>query len=1095
MRLDTSFSGRIVQVTEALSYEDAVSNQVLALDTLFAAMGLKSAIFTKYHDLRHEERRKAIDELILDDKDVVIFHFYGFARHTPSIVCSQYCTRILLYHNITPHEFFAESSQHYEFCKLGREQLAAILPDFHYFWADSQFNLDELIRLGAPTDNCDVVPIIVPSPSTNYEIHPRNSGVWLFVGRIAPNKGHINLLNLFAAIREQHPSLARELHLVGGYDTTDEYYLQFNQRIEELGLSSVVKVHGKLSDIERDRYFQSASVYTSLSEHEGFGVPLIEASIRGLPVLALGRTAVSETLGFGVGVVPDVQIFKHRLTRISTDAQFRLNLLLEQAANALRFTPGAVAAHLRSALEKVLPASRQFRRLSVVICTYNRRAYLERVLDYLAHQSSGEFEVIVVDGPSTDGTKSLLAARFDRVKVAHNPERNLSKSRNIGIELSDGDIVAFIDDDALPFDHWVENIVRAYNERPLTTAGLGGPTYYAGTFWFQAEDNGVNNRAEAKVGIARDQIGKNGWWRYNTGTNATFSTTHLRAIHGFDEQFDYYLDESEVCYRLQQSGLLIGYCDDIVVRHEFAQSHNRLGRLNYNWYTICKNTVYFICAYSGLAGNELKSYITERISAERIAPLDKALGAGELPREEYDRHVQAVWSGVEQGKTDFLAYPKRRALKLAPNRFKPFNISAQFPSFAAGRKRLHIVVITKEFPPFVAGGGIGTLYYHLTSELLLMGNKVSVIVPGENSHVFRQGEISVHFTSIRDIPVNGADPGFARNVGWSVSALTRLAEIHANDPVDVVDSALWDTEALALGLLPRHQRPPLVIRLVTPYVVASKINNWSPPIQTSTLFESAERTLIRCADAIVPISESIARSIEDAYAIQRTVRWNTIPCGIAYWPFFDVNQGYTDIPQLEGIEQSILESRKLVVFVGRLERRKGIDLILEAARQFLLTDSHVHLIIAGRDVEGWADRLSSIVPGSLSGRIHMLGEVSDATRDKLLARAYCLLFPSRYESFGLVPLEAFVHGVPVIASDGGAIPEVLEDGISGLLFPSEDAAALADAVCRLLSDPELRASLSQGALRRVKELSSRRSAVSSFALYNSLIQSRPAARF
>jgi glycosyltransferase involved in cell wall biosynthesis len=452
--------------------------------------------------------------------------------------------------------------------------------------------------------------------------------------------------------------------------------------------------------------------------------------------------------------------------------------------------------------------------------------------------------------------------------------------------------------------------------------------------------------------------------------------------------------------------------------------------------------------------------------------------------------VQAIWSGVERGIADAKEFPRQRALHIPPGRFKPYNISGKFPSFEAGRRRLHVAIISKEFPPFSPGGGIGTLYYHLASELLLMGHKISVIVPGENEHVFKQGNISVHFTPLRTVAISGAEPGFIRNISWSVSALTKVAEIHACAPIDVVDSALWDSEALSLALLPAQERPPVVVRLVTPYAVAARINGWSPPVQTAALFVGAERALIQCADAVVPISESIASSIESACDIHRTIRWHQIPCGIAYWPAFDVNQGYSDIPHFEGIPRSVMESRRLVVFIGRLERRKGIDLVLEASKQFLLTDPTAHLIIAGRDVEGWEQLLSSIVPDVLRSRIYMLGEVTDATRDKLLALAYCLLFPSRYESFGLVPLEAFVHGVPVVASDSGAIPEVIEDGISGLLFPAQDVSAFAGAVSKLLADADLRAALSAGALRRVRALSSRRSAVSSYALYDSLIISR-----
>src|SRR4051812_24779544 len=116
MKFDTHFSGRIIQVMEALSHEDAVSNQVIALDRTFRALGLTSQVYTKFHDQRHEESRLPVEQLTANERDVVIYHCYGHAEHTPQIVRNLYCTRILLYHNITPHEFFAADSRSHDFC-------------------------------------------------------------------------------------------------------------------------------------------------------------------------------------------------------------------------------------------------------------------------------------------------------------------------------------------------------------------------------------------------------------------------------------------------------------------------------------------------------------------------------------------------------------------------------------------------------------------------------------------------------------------------------------------------------------------------------------------------------------------------------------------------------------------------------------------------------------------------------------------------------------------------------------------------------------------------------------------------------------------
>jgi len=172
--------------------------------------------------------------------------------------------------------------------------------------------------------------------------------------------------------------------------------------------------------------------------------------------------------------------------------------------------------------------------------------------------------------------------------------------------------------------------------------------------------------------------------------------------------------------------------------------------------------------------------------------------------------------------------------------------------------------------------------------------------------------------------------------------------------------------------------------------------------------------------------------------------------------------------------------------VGRLERRKGIDLLLEAAPAILRGNDKAQLVIAGRDVENWVERAQTLVSGSDRRRVHFLGEVTDATREKLLARAYCVVFPSRYESFGLVPLEAFVHGCPVIGSRSGAIPEVVEDGVSGLLFEADSSESLGKRVLEVLEDQALRQRLGNGARDCVRRLSSRNSAVASVDLYAGL---------
>jgi len=1090
MKFDSSFDGRIFQVTEALDYGDAVSGQVIALDSLFKELGFESSIYSKWHDRRVADHRSDISALSATEKDVLIYHFYGYSEFTFDSCLAQYCTRILYYHNITPHAFFDRNSQLHAFCKKGREQLKSCLPQFHFFWAPSDYNLQELREAGAAAGACSVIPIIVSDVDSDAQLRApgtaREQGAWLFVGRIAPNKGQIDLVDLFSVIRSENRTSARKLVLVGGYDASDRYFQELKARIASRDLEEVVTMTGKVLDAERDRHFRRSSVYVSVSKHEGFGVPLIEAAKRGLPVATLSTSAVGETLGNASGVATSEAELKGIIGRIIGDDAFRGKVLREQALNAARFSPAVVRRDLGQALRKVLPERRRFKGVSVIVCTYNRRGYLERLLDYLRFQSCRSFEVVVVDGPSIDGTKELLEGYSENIKIAHNPERNLGKSRNLGLEIASADIVAFVDDDAIPFDDWVETILLEYNRRPLTNAGLGGPAYYAGTLRFQVEDIGFNAKAEAIVNIDSERIGKEGWFRSSLGTNCTFKASVLKEVGGFDEQFDYFLDESEVCFRLQQRGWLVGYAKELFLRHEFAESANRKGKYAYNWYSICKNTAYFIGAYSGLKGDALRNYVHERARKERIAPLDAAVAAGEICVEEREKHVEAILSGLRQGLIDVASHPRTRRVVSGCRQFKGFALEGAGLRVGRDIRRLHVCILSKEFPPFSSSGGIGTLYYHLASELLLMGHEVSVILPAEQDRTLDQGRLHVIFAKRHQIVGGGVDSGFGNNMNWSLSALRALSEVDRHRGIDVIDTALWDAEALAVALVPTGERPPIVLRLVTPFKVVAEVNRWEVPEVVFSSFVGAERELISRVEAVVPISEAIAVEIERQYGIQRDFRWQTIPCGIAYWPSFDVNEGYAAFRELDGVPRAALDSERLIVFVGRLERRKGIDLLLEAAKTILAGNDEVQVVIAGRDVENWVERARSLVSDDEIRRIHFLGEVADATREKLFARAYCVVFPSRYESFGLVPLEAFVHGCPVIASRSGAIPEVVEDGVSGLLFEPDSSRSLGVCVKAILEDEALRQRLADGAKDCVRRLSSRNSALASIDVYASL---------
>jgi glycosyltransferase involved in cell wall biosynthesis len=171
---------------------------------------------------------------------------------------------------------------------------------------DSGFNALDLASRGAPATT--VVPILLdvrdfedePDPATVDALARARRGggsQWLFVGGIAPHKAQHRLVQALAAYRRTYDPEAR-LSLVGRA-ISPAYHGALRLLVDSLGLDDVVDLPGWVSHEQLAAYYRAADVYLSLSEHEGFCVPLLEAMYHGVPVIAWARGAVPETLGDG----------------------------------------------------------------------------------------------------------------------------------------------------------------------------------------------------------------------------------------------------------------------------------------------------------------------------------------------------------------------------------------------------------------------------------------------------------------------------------------------------------------------------------------------------------------------------------------------------------------------------------------------------------------------------------------------------------------------------------------------------------------------------------------------------------------------------
>jgi alpha-1,3-rhamnosyl/mannosyltransferase len=169
--------------------------------------------------------------------------------------------------------------------------------------------------------------------------------------------------------------------------------------------------------------------------------------------------------------------------------------------------------------------------------------------------------------------------------------------------------------------------------------------------------------------------------------------------------------------------------------------------------------------------------------------------------------------------------------------------------------------------------------------------------------------------------------------------------------------------------------------------------------------------------------------------------------------------------------------------MGNTKPHKDLPTLLRAFGALHATRPELRLLLAGRDVPGYAASVLGDV--SVAARVAFTGPVSDGVLRSLYAGAAAFVFPSRYEGFGLPPLEAMISGAPVVCSDATSLPEVVGD--AALLFPAGDADAAAAQIARVLDDAPLRASLVAAGVARAASFTWDRTAAGTLAVYRELL--------
>ncbi|MDB5349804.1 MAG: glycosyl transferase group 1 family protein [Planctomycetota bacterium] len=699
--------------------------------------------------------------------------------------------------------------------------------------------------------------------------------------------------------------------------------------------------------------------------------------------------------------------------------------------------------------------------VSVIISTANRPAhYVERLLERLRAQPYRPLEVVLVVGPCPDDMRALAESQDD-VKVQFITELNLARSRNIGIGLSSGEILAFIDDDAVPSHLWLHELVEALDREGAGCGGVGGATVHANASPGPLMQNrnailhelgDTHESVRLEPGTLNDADGP--WFNRLHGCNMAFRRAAIEAVGGFDETFIYQHEETDLCVRLIRAGYRIAHHPRGLVDHFPATSHFRRDAYDVSYFNILRSYTYFALkharqSFPATAWRVFRAHVPhwKRFAfwtlTCRITPWRAAKFVGQWLNG-YAKGLRLGWQW-RQG----IIKPRPLAAT-APREFLPIRTVSSWTAPALDSSRpMRIALLCGELGGS-SPGGVAVYTEHLAEGLARRGHEVVV---------FR----------------SGYGPGSAKPTGYRVlgippeadrpHSLCVLRQLRAMAPFDLVEAPLWGGEGAAVGL---SGLAPVVVRLETPLEVVRQMSGLplSPDMVAGI---GAERLGLSYASGVIAISQAIAGTVEAIYDVRLAThaRLSTvIPIGV---PAACVLSGdEANPPEMNGVR---------FLYLGRLEARKGIlDLgaaFLRAAKQH----ADLTLWIAGSDNsesdghrartgQTYEQTLRAMWGPDIARRVRFLGRVTEDAKNLLMAHCDVFVAPSLYESFGIVFLEAMRLGKPVIGTDVGGIPEIVIHGETGLLVPANDPEQLAQAMLALASDSERRNRLGGSGLER-----------------------------
>jgi len=363
-------------------------------------------------------------------------------------------------------------------------------------------------------------------------------------------------------------------------------------------------------------------------------------------------------------------------------------------------------------------------------------------------------------------------------------------------------------------------------------------------------------------------------------------------------------------------------------------------------------------------------------------------------------------------------------------------------------------MLSWEYPP-KSVGGLARHVYDLTNALASIGVDIHLITSG--------GMGAPHFEEINGVKVHRVEPyrvsspDFVTCVAqFNVALLEKAIPLMAsNYDFQILHAHDW-LVAYAARAIKHAGRLPLVVTIhATEYGRNNGLHN-----DTQRHISDIEWWLTYEAWRVICCSHFMEDEVKRVFQLPQD-KIAVIPNGVAPGNFKTLSKNARR-------SDYAAPDEKIIFYVGRMVQEKGVQVLLDAAPEILAHYPQAKFIIAGKGpyLDALKNQASAL---GIANRVYFTGYISDEVRNSLYSWADVAVFPSLYEPFGIVALEAMAARTPVVVSDCGGISEIVRHGVDGLKANTGNSHSLAQNILALLRQPQLGESLREEAYRKVTE--------------------------